>query len=272
MNYFKVLSYVLRPWMETRIRSVRIAGRESNRSSIIRSRAGIFVTVDYHTRMVAVATSRAMTFIPGLNQIGKTFQKSHITRLVPFGNLVIKESEPCSFTNLWNDQTARTHEVSVLLYLTFWGPSLIFDNSRRWNIGGAAQEFLTGHVTNPTTNHSASLTVMKKAAHLKVWSYWHTVLTFEVSLTKLRVSQGNRPWRPMGLWDVEAPTFCLDNRLTNGGKVVSLTHRPPFTCRTWYSFLLEAESTPGHSAAGRIWSIEKIPWPHLESNLLLSSL
>jgi len=31
------------------------------------------------------------------------------------------------------------------------------------------------------------------------------------------------------------------------GKVVSLTHRPLFTARkhSWYSFLLEAESTPG---------------------------
>ena len=33
----------------------------------------------------------------------------------------------------------------------------------------------------------------------------------------------------------------------DGGKVVSLTHRPPLppTKYTWYSFLLEAESTPG---------------------------
>jgi hypothetical protein len=31
------------------------------------------------------------------------------------------------------------------------------------------------------------------------------------------------------LWDVEAPTFPLDNRLTDGGKVVSLMRRPPFT-------------------------------------------
>jgi len=32
----------------------------------------------------------------------------------------------------------------------------------------------------------------------------------------------------------------------DGGKVVSLTHRPLFTPRkySWYSFLLEAESTP----------------------------
>jgi hypothetical protein len=33
----------------------------------------------------------------------------------------------------------------------------------------------------------------------------------------------------------------------DGGKVVSLTHQPPLPPRiyTWYSFMLEAESTPG---------------------------
>jgi hypothetical protein len=38
----------------------------------------------------------------------------------------------------------------------------------------------------------------------------------------------------------------LDNRLTNGGKVVRITHRPPFTPQedSWYSFMLGAESTP----------------------------
>jgi hypothetical protein len=39
----------------------------------------------------------------------------------------------------------------------------------------------------------------------------------------------NRTWRPVGLCDVGAPTFSPDNRLTNGGKVVSLTCRPLFT-------------------------------------------
>jgi hypothetical protein len=40
-----------------------------------------------------------------------------------------------------------------------------------------------------------------------------------------------RKRRPIGLWDVEAHTFALDNRLTIGGEVVSLTRRPPFTRR-----------------------------------------
>jgi hypothetical protein len=55
------------------------------------------------------------------------------------------------------------------------------------------------------------------------------------------------PWRPVGLWDIEAPTVSLDNPLTDGDKVVSSVHQPPFTAEedTWYSFLLEAESTPG---------------------------
>jgi hypothetical protein len=34
--------------------------------------------------------------------------------------------------------------------------------------------------------------------------------------------------------------------ITDGGEVVSLTRRPPFTPQedSWYTFLLEAESTP----------------------------
>jgi hypothetical protein len=55
------------------------------------------------------------------------------------------------------------------------------------------------------------------------------------------------PWRPIGLWDVgRGSHICFYNRLTDGGEVVSLTRRPSFTPQedSWYSFLLEAESTP----------------------------
>ena len=45
----------------------------------------------------------------------------------------------------------------------------------------------------------------------------------------------------------------------DGGKVVSLTHRPPFTSRkyTWYPFLLEAESTPGPLCGRKDYVTEK---------------
>jgi hypothetical protein len=46
---------------------------------------------------------------------------------------------------------------------------------------------------------------------------------------------------PLGCETLMVPHH-LDNRLTDGGKVVGLTRRPPFTPQedSWYSFLLEA--------------------------------
>jgi len=50
---------------------------------------------------------------------------------------------------------------------------------------------------------------------------------------------------PEGSSKLRFPDFMTTAQ--DGGKVVSLTHRPPLLPRkyTWYSFLLEAESTPG---------------------------
>ena len=46
-----------------------------------------------------------------------------------------------------------------------------------------------------------------------------------------------------------------------GGKVVSPRHRPPLppSKYSWYSFLLEAESTPGPEGLHQ-WKIPVIPW------------
>jgi len=50
---------------------------------------------------------------------------------------------------------------------------------------------------------------------------------------------------PEGSRKLRFPDFVTTAQ--DGGKVVSLRHRPLFTPRkySWYSFLLEAESTPG---------------------------
>jgi hypothetical protein len=40
--------------------------------------------------------------------------------------------------------------------------------------------------------------------------------------TKVKGYPCNRPWEPIGMWDIEAPIFSQDNRLTDGGEVVSL--------------------------------------------------
>jgi hypothetical protein len=55
---------------------------------------------------------------------------------------------------------------------------------------------------------------------------------------------------PYGCETLRVPHY-LDNRQKDGSEVVSLTRRPLFTPKenylinSWYSFLLEAESTPG---------------------------
>jgi hypothetical protein len=51
-----------------------------------------------------------------------------------------------------------------------------------------------------------------------------------------------REWRPIGLWDVEAPTFCLCSRLTNCGKNVSPTRRPPYTPAERFLVLISVRS------------------------------
>jgi hypothetical protein len=64
-------------------------------------------------------------------------------------------------------------------------------------------------------------------------------------------------YRPFVFEEVE------DHRISGqtvheGGKVVSPTHRPPLAPRkySWCSLLLQAESTPGPDAAGRIKSMK----------------
>jgi hypothetical protein len=56
-------------------------------------------------------------------------------------------------------------------------------------------------------------------------------------------------WNMPDLIVPRSDTFphLLDNRVTDGGKFFSPKHWQPFTPQedSWYSFLLEAESTPG---------------------------
>jgi hypothetical protein len=61
-----------------------------------------------------------------------------------------------------------------------------------------------------------------------------------------------RPWRPLGLREVEAPTFS-DIWLIDGGKVVSPTRRPLFTPRKFPDthFCYRLSRPQGYSAAGR---------------------
>jgi hypothetical protein len=77
----------------------------------------------------------------------------------------------------------------------------------------------------------------------RYWCYRTKICLKQQQLHTLTVRPNyprNRPWRPLGCETSRFPHF-LDNRLIDGDEV-SLTRRPPYI---HYSFLLEAESTPG---------------------------
>jgi hypothetical protein len=62
------------------------------------------------------------------------------------------------------------------------------------------------------------------------------------------IVQGQKWPRPTHVCETSRLPPLLDNRLTDGGEVVSLTRRPATLYPqedSWYSFLFEAESTPG---------------------------
>jgi len=68
---------------------------------------------------------------------------------------------------------------------------------------------------------------------------------FRVLLYPVKVSPTTGPRCLEGSKKLRYPDYVT--MVQDGGKVVSLTHRPLFTPRkySWYSFLLETESTPG---------------------------
>jgi hypothetical protein len=72
-----------------------------------------------------------------------------------------------------------------------------------------------------------------------------TLATLQV-VGKVKQSAPLQAWSgPEGSRKLRFPDFMTTAQ--DGGKVVSLTHRPPLPPRkyTWYAFLLEDESTPG---------------------------
>jgi hypothetical protein len=73
--------------------------------------------------------------------------------------------------------------------------------------------------------------------------------------------------RPWGFQEVEAPRF-QDNRHMKVARLSALRtgHLYPPRKYSWYSFLLEAESTPGPQCGQKDYVNEKFQWHHRESN------
>jgi hypothetical protein len=70
-----------------------------------------------------------------------------------------------------------------------------------------------------------SFYVLKMAEHLVITMFQRV----NRKLNKKNSSPCNRTGMRIGLRDIEAPTFCLDNRLTDGGEVSALCSGRPLS-------------------------------------------
>jgi hypothetical protein len=105
-----------------------------------------------------------------------------------------------------------------------------------------------------------------------LWPRYVTFTLFLVCFTFVEVKQSHyRPGQALpGGWD-----FPISRQSAlEGGKVASHTHRSLLPPRkySWYSFLLEAESTSGSQCDRKDYVSEKFQWHHRESNPRPSSL
>jgi hypothetical protein len=97
------------------------------------------------------------------------------------------------------------------------------------------------HMTKRNTDDLLWRNTTVTGTHSKMLTNWKSSL-----ILKKKSCPCNRPWRPIGLWDVKDLTFSRQSahRWGWGGQPHALATLYPQE-DSWYSFLSEAESTPG---------------------------
>jgi hypothetical protein len=107
--------------------------------------------------------------------------------------------------------TYRTRALSKYVWISH----------RHMNISAKIKEELPGR--------TALILLTRHGPHRK----WCASNSYILRIYSLRSKKGksypcNKPWRPIGLWDVEASTFSRQSAHRWRGEGVSLTRRPPF--------------------------------------------
>jgi hypothetical protein len=162
----------------------------------------------------------------------------------------------CLYTALHSKQDAHTvlPQVESVKYL-----GLHFDRRLNWKVHISKkrkQTDLKAKETNWLIGRKSNLSLENKLLVYKaiikpIWIYtielWGCASKSNTAIMQRKKKQSH--YRP-GVAQMVSRKLRLPDFMTtaqDSGKVVSLTHRPPLPPRkyTWYSFLLETESTPG---------------------------
>jgi len=101
---------------------------------------------------------------------------------------------------------------------------------------------------------------------------WHALL-ITLSPQQIQMPENSRETETWGFTEDESKlwpsTYTVSATFTGAaGQAASTTHRPPLSPRIyhWYSFLLEAGSTPGPQGSRKDYTNEKFQCHHRESN------
>ena len=147
----------------------------------------------------------------------------------------------CCVTDSELERSGRKLSWSDFEAVCLGGPQNNFNKhsqSRRWHLNRRSPRCEAGVLA---TWHDVSAQTEVKpdsSTFHYVWESW--VCCSRGKAVPLQAWSG-----PEGSRKLKFPDFMTTAQ--DGGKVVSLTHRPPLPPgkSSWYSFLLEAESTPG---------------------------
>jgi hypothetical protein len=118
----------------------------------------------------------------------------------------------------------------------------------------------TSHFLSLRSMHNLEKESESESDKFHVWRLSTIFVTRKLCTMKKKIYACNRPWRPIGLWDVEAPTFSTQSahRWRWGCQPSAPAGRPLPPERFLVLISVKRLSRPqGYSAAGRIRSAEK---------------